>query len=148
MSKRSITSSARCRHRGVTLIEALAGLVILGTLLAGVTTARSRANEQYAQSQQRLAASRALDALIAQWYASPTSTVPLNAHGALPQAQHLQWRTTTRSDAATTPIHAVIARVEVFDPASRSRLPLLSVDLLVPAPRPATQPTTRPGGAQ
>lgn len=146
-SDRSTTSCVRCR-RGVTLIEALAGLVILGTLLAAVTTARSRANQQHAQAERRLAAGRALDALLADWHASPASTVPLNTSGVLSESPRLAWRTTTRSEPGLKSLGARIARVEVFDPAARSRLPLLSVDLLVPEPRPATQPATRPGGVR
>ena len=146
MSNRSTISCGRWRRRGVTLIEALAGLVILGTLLAAVTAGRSRANHQHAQAEQRLAASRALDALLADWHASPASAVPLNASGVLSQSPGLAWRTTSRSDPSAKSVHALITKVEVFDSGSRSRVPLLSIDLLVPEPRPATQPATRPGG--
>lgn len=128
----------------MTLIEALAGLVMLGSLLTVVTIARSRANQQYARAQQRLAASRAADSLLAEWFSSPAPTVPLNAHGTLPQAPHLRWRTTSRSNAGATAMRALITRLEVFDPASRSGAPVLSLELLVPAPAPAAQP----GGAR
>ena len=145
MSHRSTISCARCR-RGVTLIEALAGLVILGTLLAGVTTARWRANQQYKDAERRLAATRALDALMAEWHASPTATVPLNTGGVLSQSPRLLWRTTTRLEPSAKSLHALVAKVEVFDAVSPSRVPLLSIELLVPEPRSTTQPATRPGG--
>jgi len=137
-----MTSSVPWRRRGVTLIEALAGLVILGTLLTAVTVARSRANHQYVQAQQRLAASRALDAQLAAWFSGPTPAVPLNSQGTLVGAPHLRWRTTTRTDAVMTTLHALVARVEVFDASSRSAV--LSVEVVVPAP----VPTTQPGGAR
>src|SRR5688500_14911974 len=53
----SRTSSRGCRARpGATLIEVLAGLVVLGVLVTSVTLARARMARQWAEAERRLAA--------------------------------------------------------------------------------------------
>jgi hypothetical protein len=130
----------------MTLIEVVAGLVILGTILASLAIARGRFARQWSVADRKLNAVRALDALVADWMNVPGSSVPLNRQGAVPDAAKLIWRTRVLSDPAATKLCAAIVRVDIFDRADAERemaTPIASVDLLVHvAPRrPATRPT-------
>jgi hypothetical protein len=122
----------------MTLIEIVAGLVILGTILASLAIARGRFARQWSAADRKLAAVRALDALVTEWMNAPgEATVPLDRQGRVADAQGLIWRTRATRDPEARRLSAMIVRVEVID---RSELPLAAVDLLVHVP-PATQPT-------
>ena len=62
-------------YRGLTLIEVLAGLAILGTLLSGVVMASVRLQRQRALAYEKLQAVEATDALLETWF-SPSSPSP------------------------------------------------------------------------
>ncbi len=129
----------------MTLIEVVTGLVILGTVLASLAIARGRFARQWADADRKLAATRALDAQIAEWMNLPTPAVPLRGEGALTGVPGCIWRTETRRDAEGTRLSAVIVRVDAIQ---RNNPQLLaSVDLLVHvAPRPpASRPATPTG---
>src|SRR4051812_5401435 len=94
MKKPSRTSSPpRASARGATLIEALAGLVILGTLLVSITIARARFVRQRALAEQNLAAASAVDSLLSKWMAGDTATIPLSAAGPLDGLPNHAWHT-------------------------------------------------------
>src|SRR5687767_9012408 len=119
MKRRSIPFSSRgCRHRpaGMTLVEVMAGLVVLGTLLAAVTVARGRFLRQWAEADRRLAATRAVDALLSEWLSGSPQAVPVNSRGSLVGGAAKQfWRTQVIRDAAAAELGAVVVRLEVFD---------------------------------
>src|SRR5215212_1472456 len=103
MSRRSPTSSRRRAKRSrralaVTLIEVVAGLVILATVLASVTIARGRMLRQWADADRKLAATRAADAMIAQWVADSDLAAPVAARGAVAGVEDCTWRTQLRRD--------------------------------------------------
>ena len=115
-------------RRAMTLIEIVAGLVILGTILASLAIARGRFMRQWAAADRKLVAGKALDGLIADWMRVPL--VPLNRQGALGDGKHFIWRThTVRSPDAI--LSAAVVRVEVFDREEKLSAPILSVDLMV-----------------
>jgi type II secretory pathway pseudopilin PulG len=125
----------------MTLVEVLAGLVVLGTLLAAVTVARGRFLRQWAEADRRLQATRAVDALLSEWLSGSTQAVPVNSRGPLVGGAVNQiWRTRPMRDPAAAELGAVVVRLEVFDTAS-SRKPTVTVDFVLQAPRP---PTTQP----
>ena len=114
------------------LIEVVAGLVILGTILASLAVARGRFARQWAEADRKLTATRALDALIAEWIQK--SDVPINRHGMLPDAKNMIWRTRAIRDRAASTLSVAIVRVEVFDRANEDRpaaVPVVTVDLLI-----------------
>src|SRR3954447_17756598 len=105
----------RTRRPAMTLIEVIAGLVILGTILASLAIARGRFARQWSAADRKLTAVRALDALVADWMNVPGSAVPLNRQGAIPDMAKLIWRTRVLPDTAATKLSAAIVRVEVLD---------------------------------
>ena len=128
----------------MTLVEVLAGLVVLATLLTAVTIARGRFVRQYAEADRRLQATRAVDALLSEWMSSAPESVPLNANGPLVGGAAKQvWRTQTVRQPAATQLGAITVRLEVFDAsAPAARKPILALEFLLPSPRPPA--TTRP----
>src|SRR5438046_9949256 len=91
--RKPFKTSSPARARGVTLIEALAGLVILGTLLVSITIARGRFVRQRAQAEQKIAAAAAVDALVSKWMAGNGSSIPLSAAGQLDGLPNHNWHT-------------------------------------------------------
>ena len=61
---------------GLTLIEVVAAIAILGTVLVGITLSQSRHTRQLAAAQQQSAAAHAADQLISEWWTN-TAGVPL-----------------------------------------------------------------------
>ena len=125
----------------MTLIEVLAGLVVLGTLLAAVSIARGRFLTQWADADRRLVVTHSADILLAHWLTDPIRNVPLAGSGPLDDAPGYDWRTVVLTDPASARIGAMTVRLEVFDHrptntgGSMSRrmfdLPVLAVDFLV-----------------
>src|SRR5437764_11169482 len=94
MKKPSRTSSrARARPRAATLIEALAGLVVLGTLLVSITIARGRFMRQRALAEQKIAAAAAVDALVSKWMTGSGAAIPLSDAGPLDGLPNYTWHT-------------------------------------------------------
>lgn len=116
------------RQRGVTLIEILAGLAVLGVLISSIMIARGRALRQWADADAKLQATRAVDALLTTWLADPNSPdrIPVPATGQLADLPDCTWRTTYFTDPAARQLGAGVVRLEVF----KDRRPLLSLDLL------------------
>ena len=120
--------SLRFRRPGVTLIEILAGLAVLGVLISSIMIARGRALRQWADADARLQASRAVDELVTTWIAGPESPdrIPVPASGTLAGLPDYLWRTTYLSDPAARQLSANIVRLEV----TKDRQRILSLDLL------------------
>src|SRR5580698_4819347 len=121
MNRRSRLSS-----RGMTLIEVLAGLVVLGTLLASVAVARSRYMHQAALADQRAAAVIAADRLLNNWWGQ-SDPLPRSASGQIDD--RLSWQTHVLVNPTARQMGADIVRLEMFRGSSE---PLVTVDVLVP----------------
>ena len=117
-------------RRATTLIEVIAGLVILGTILAALLIARGRFAQQEAMAQRKLAATRSLDALVSQWLNGPVGAIPVSARGDLGESNQT-WRTHLIPDPSAESLGAHVMRVEVFD--RNARQPILTLDLLLQA---------------
>ena len=122
MNGRSRASSPSCRRRGLTLIEVVAGIAILATLLVSILVAHKIHAEQLRKAQQRLAAIEELDRLLAEWSATGTWQ-PVGTEGEL---EELQWRVVASDARVPDELGAEIVRVEVF----RQNQVLASAELL------------------
>src|SRR3954451_17758609 len=131
MTRGSKPSSRRSR-RGMTLIEVLAGLVVLAVLISSVAVARGRFLRQYAEGQRKLQAADAVDRMLAGWIAGggKDDTIPVPARGELNGADGCTWRTSWVADTASARLGAGIVRVEVFSGASR----LMAIEVLKHVP--------------
>src|SRR4029434_11142198 len=101
MKQRSNPFCSRRRPAGMTLVEVIAGLVVLGTLLAAVTVARGRFLRQWAEADRRVPATRAADALLSEWLSGSPQAVPIRSQGPLVGGAANQiWRTQVIRDSA------------------------------------------------
>ena len=129
--------SAKPARRGATLIEVLAGLVVLATLLTAVGIARGRFLRQWAEADEKMRGARAVDALVATWVTEDSINVPLNSTGNLEGVPGGFWRTHLVAGAGANKLGALVVRLEVVRRTSNT--PLFSVDLLAPQLRPKLQ---------
>jgi Tfp pilus assembly protein PilV len=134
----------RFRHtnlrRGATLIEVLAGLVILGTLLVSVTMARGRFLRQWAEADHRIVAAHETDQLIETWLTESSRNVPVSSQGATDDSDHHPWQTRVMPSPAAASVGAIVVRLQVFERSSEET-PLSSVDFLLQDPRVSLRPT-------
>ena len=114
------------RRDGFSLIEVVASLLLVGTLLVTVLTAHRQNARQTRTAQQRLAAIDVLDGLLA----DSAGTALLEPNGKISGDNPFYWRTTVRRDAAAEVLGAMIVRVEVFDPQYEAGESLASVEML------------------
>lgn len=136
MNRKSETFSPNLARRGLTLVEVLAALVILGTLLTGIVVAKSRHMRQIAQTRERLAAVRLADQLISRWWSTPDE-MPINQRGATEDPAWV-WETRLESNPAVEAMGGRVLRVMVR-PAEAGMLSgpeerEIVVDLVLPGP--------------
>lgn len=114
----------------------IAGLVVLGTVLASVVIARGRFLHQRALADRQLRAVEATDRLVDGWTAGGASfdAVPRSGSGPLPGVEGYRWRTAERRSPDATTLSSHVIRVEVWGPAeaqAERRRPIVALDLLV-----------------
>jgi len=143
----TLTTYSRCsRRRGLTLIEVVAAIAILGTILVGVVLARARHTRQLASAGRIQLATRLADDQLTAWWASPQG-VPIGESGVFEAEPTLTWRTREVVDDTMADLAARVVRVEVRDTRSTPGRALAAeqllfvVDLLLPTPLPQSQPT-------
>lgn len=145
------------RRRGLSLIEVVAALTLVGTLLVGIVMARARHTHQAALAERKLLAVQAVDELLLRWYTpsssggnqpeadkrvlsinAPQSRIPLDSTGSFDSAPALSWRTELVSDPvneqALERFKLGVVRLTVTDDqAGPEADPLLVIDLAAPA---------------
>ena len=117
----------------MTLIEVLAGLAILGAVLASLSIARGRLLRQWADADKKLAATRIVDSMMSDWLSRPPSAVPVPGQGATQGMPNTIWRTRWLNEPLANELRARAVRLEVLDTSSyaSSRAPILSLDFLL-----------------
>jgi prepilin-type N-terminal cleavage/methylation domain-containing protein len=131
--------AARTTRRGATLIEVLAGLVILSTILSSAVIARGRFARQWRDAEDQIAAARVAESLVSRWTAQPPGSAPVPGEGAADQSDGLVWRSSWTNEPSAQRLGARVARLELFDVRRNSAgAPLVSVEFLLRVPAPAT----------
>ena len=124
------SSKPRDRH-GLTLVEVVAGLALLATLLVSILMAFSAHAGQIRAAQDRLQAIEIADALLTRWTAS--DGIPaVGREDAVPGSEALWWRIVVSPSVApsATGLHTV--RLEVFErPANAPQRIVTSTDLFL-----------------
>jgi Tfp pilus assembly protein PilV len=114
---------------GLTLVEALAAMLLMGTLLVASLMAHGRLVRQQRLAEQRLDACHALDTLMVGWW-QELEKFPIDEHGQAGSAW--QWRTRLLTHPAAAAMGARAVRVELL-PAGQSQVePAASIELLLP----------------
>jgi len=136
MQKKWNNSSPPSRRAGLTLIEVIAAIAILGTLLVGIVLAKSRHTQQIALTQRQNDAVRAADELIASWWVAEQG-FPIGQWGALADDPTMVWETEIVRNAEVDDMGARVLRLQLSearvdladDPADAV---LVTVDLVIP----------------
>ena len=117
------------RRQAFTLVEVIASLMLLGTLLVGILTAHRRHVAQVRAADARLAAIAAADKLLQSWQADG-SWGPASTSGRFPGNGQLAWRWTVTARPELRRINAGVGRLDVLDGESEVETPLLSIEIL------------------
>ena len=96
---------------GLTLIEVVAAITILGTILVGVVLAKARHTHQIALTQKLNRAVQAGDELISNWWTSQAG-VPIGRAGVLGADGWLTWQTRIVGNPVVEKLGARVVRVE------------------------------------
>ena len=110
--KMTFENSSRTCPPGLTLVEVLAALVIMGTILTGLVMAKSHHTRQLAIAREQQAATHVLDSLLSQWWSSPQG-VPINQRGSIEKDGRWTWESRTVPNSAIQETGARVVRVEL-----------------------------------
>ena len=131
--KSNLCSSLR-RRRGLTLIEVVAGLALMSSILVAVLFLKSRYARQQALADHHLQSLTAADALLSFWWKEP-ATFPRRGSGSIASNPALGWQTRQvfNSDLAT--LGCQIIRLEITDrsPSGLGSSDIVAVDVMLPA---------------
>ena len=137
MTGRSKNCSRRWSRDGLTLIEVVAAIAILGTILVGVVMSKSRHTRQLALAGRQMKAVRAADELISAWWAADRS-VPINESGVANEDESLVWDTRVVENDPVGKLGARVVRVAIRPSRHMGPGPgggedaLVTVDLVLP----------------
>lgn len=125
--------TSRCRKflkncRGLTLVEVVVGVVILGTLLVGITVASSRMMLKTHLTSLRIEAYDTADKMLAIWWSEGFQKMPRDDSGAIENKENWRWRTSSR-DAYIDGMDAEIVKLEILEDGFEK--PLASVEILI-----------------
>jgi prepilin-type N-terminal cleavage/methylation domain-containing protein len=119
-------------RRGLTLVEVIAGLVLLATLLTSVLAAFKTHAAQIRGSRDRLKANAAVGELLSGWLAQG-ALPPLGTQKELAGADGWNWRLLANESQQSGPVKIGSVRVEVFRPRPAAGDEILAcVSLIVP----------------
>lgn len=138
---RSNRSSRRwpCCPAGLTLVETVAGIGLLGTVLVAALLVEVRCKRQSADAARRTEAVQAAEALLARWWTEPDG-IPPDGSGRIESTQPLLWRTRTLDHEAAAKLGCAVVRLEVGPEREVANSKAwVTVDVVVPL-------KTNPGG--
>ena len=120
-------------RKAFSLIELIAAIAVLGTLLVGIVLAKARHTRQLARADRVHEAVLAADDLLATWWADGPG-IPSNSRGPTPTDDTLQWTTRPVEHDALERLGARVIRVSIHDSSDTTTTEaLFHVDLVVPA---------------
>jgi len=120
-------------RRGLTLVEVIASLAIVSTLLVGLLVAGSRHADQIRRSRRMLDVIARVDALLYEW-AGSGGLVLKKTEGELPGEDGLIWRTRPADTRYRQELGIDLVRFEVFSrDDTLGERPLVSLELAVPS---------------
>ena len=119
---------------GLTLLEVIAGLALLATLLTMILVAFGSNLRQVRRSQQRLAAIHQADLLLGEWLLQgQPDSIPRDGSGDIPDDDQMIWRTHEIPEPQATDLGVCVVRLEILDRKnSATNKPLASVDFVLP----------------
>jgi prepilin-type N-terminal cleavage/methylation domain-containing protein len=120
------------RPHGLTLIEVVVGMGILGALLVGILLADTRTSGQTRRANERIEACKAADELLRTWWFdwSGGKEFPRGGSGAVSGRAGWTWETEILPPAGAADLNADVVAVRIFTPDRQE--PAASVEVLMP----------------
>jgi hypothetical protein len=134
----------------MTLLEVVAGLALLASLLGALVMAKARYARQAAAADRRVEAVAAADELLAAWHQNPRA-LPLefSGSGAVPGERRLAWRLRPVVNAGVEELGGRVVRLEVLDERLAPPPVLVTLETVVAEPpRTATTAPAKPAGGR
>jgi prepilin-type N-terminal cleavage/methylation domain-containing protein len=107
-------TTPRSRPRGLTLVEVVAGLALLSTLLVAVLTTKARVTRQWSHAQRKLQAVAAADRLLGEWWPR-RDEFPRQASGRVAGDSGLRWRTEPVANPPLNALRTSVVRLDILD---------------------------------
>lgn len=121
------------RRSGVTLIEVLVALALLGSLAVAMVLSRGRLRDQYDLAEKKMQAVQVADAMLAQWWAGDLKHVPAGLSGHIEGYPGWGWETQPITSRELMSFGAHVVRLRIFDESTLGDpVELTSVDVVVP----------------
>ena len=122
-------------NSGLTLVEVIFSLVLVGTLMVTLLMAHRRNTDQLALAEKQLVAIDALDQMMVAFYRPSDGQFPEQPlfeqiTGEVPGKPELRWRRFIRNEGTAGGHVAVVLRVEVFAPSFREGKTLADVEVI------------------
>ena len=122
------TSSRKSGRRALTLIEVIASIGLLSTLLVVALLSHGKLAKQSSQDRRRIVAMDLTDSLVRDWTANGV-IIPLNENGIFPSNDSFLWRTERKP---TNDLPRGVQIVRLFVSHHESTEPLFHIDLAAP----------------
>lgn len=119
------------RWRAMTLIEVVAGLALMASVLTGILAVKGRCVHQARVTERRQQAIAAADAMLSAWWADHHA-FPVGRAGRLADSP-IGWRLLRVPNPRAESLGAQVVRLEMTDASEESDRPCVSVEVLVPA---------------
>lgn len=134
------------RRSGLTLVEVLAGSLLLGGLLVSIVVANARLTTQSARAQRRAVAAEVADGLLNRLW-EKVDEFPRCDQGPVEGRTGWSWRTRVVANADVEKLGGQIVALEVWDDKTAADGPAARVELVLPKQQgiegDANQPTTQ-----
>lgn len=121
----SVHSVRRAKRSGLTLVEAVLGMFLLGTLLVAMIHSFGQQRAQIQHASTRIDAADAADELLSEWM-SGAGTVPLNQSGTWDQRWSWQTSLVRRINVLSVPMN--IIALEIREAGRQTARPLVTVE--------------------
>lgn len=116
----------------MTLIEVVAGIALLGTILTTTVLAQARLLRQHQRALVKLQAVEAVDRLLTQWSVAGHE-IPVGASGVLMETPLVSWRTRLQRAQTDGPLSVAVVELTAYAASDPPDLPpLVRVELAVP----------------
>ncbi len=122
-------------RRGLTLVEVIAGLALMASLLATMVVAYSAHLRQHRNAQRKVLAVELLDRQLEEWRRASVP-IPVPSAGEFLDKPEFHWQTELVPNATLAQFHSEVVRIEVREKQPPQRL-LCSLEL--PRPKPVTR---------
>ncbi len=124
--------SMKSRARGLSLIEVVIGMALLGLFLASIFIAQARLTRQSALIRKKALAISATDALLASW-AMDWGNLPTDGSGTIPEHENLQWETQSQDASELQELGIIKVQLTITDADMYlTDEPILQLELAVP----------------